>query len=253
MKIKPVIFGIVLLSMVITNGFGITFIEKIPSIYAKESDSTKDNLATCKTVTIPKSSSINETFTVAEKFKGNPMKFNGECVMDSTSNSAKHPCNVIHGIASSGHCETVGVGYAVTSKGTANLPTIEWHHLAGVTLKPGQFLDLADTTPFFTTKGHSATVIPCDKSAKPLVRLFAGIIDAGVNTLESPDVEYLQQLSSPQEGLCVYHFDVGTTTNNPDGVTDFAIINTSDKTITFTDRNPATLSVTNGYLNAGGG
>ena len=91
--------------------------------------------------------------------------------------------------------------------------------------------------------------MPCDRSGQPLVRLFAGIIDAGVNTLESPDVEYLQQLSSNQDGLCVYHFDVGTTSNNPDGVTDFAIINTSNKVIDLTQRNTATLSVTEGYEN----
>jgi len=137
----------------------------------------------------------------------------------------------------------------VISSGPANLPTIEWHHIHGVTLGPGQFLDLADTTPFITTKGHSATVLPCDNSGQPLVRLFAGIIDAGINTLESPNVEYLQQLSSPQDGLCVYHFDVGTTINNPHGVTDFAIINTRNNVIELTDRNTITLSITEGYKN----
>jgi hypothetical protein len=99
-----------------------------------------------------------------------------------------------------------------------------------------------------------ATVIPCDSSGQPLVQVFEGIIDAGVNTLEPIAPEYLQQLSSPADGLCVYHFDTGTTTNNPDGVTDFAILNVSCQTlagcqpITFTDRNTSTFSVTTGYF-----
>ena len=138
------------------------------------------------------------------------------------------------------------MGPAVTGDGPANLPTEDWFHLTGVTLKPSQFLDLADTSPFFTTKGHSATVLPCDSSGQPLVRFYAGIIDGGINTLESPTPQYLQQLSSPQDGLCVYHFDIGPTSNNPDGVTDFAIINISHRPITFTDTNTVTLSVAEG-------
>jgi hypothetical protein len=40
---------------------------------------------------------------------------------------------------------------------------------------------------------------------QPLARLFEGIIDAGVNTLELADIEYLQQLSHPENGVCVFH------------------------------------------------
>ena len=97
-----------------------------------------------------------------------------------------------------------------------------------------------------------ATVLSCYSSGQPLARLFEGIIDAGVNTLETADIEYLQQLSHPESGICVYHFDIGTTANNPDGVTDFAIINTSKQTITFTSRDTSTFSLAEGYLNKGG-
>jgi hypothetical protein len=71
----------------------------------------------------------------------------------------------------------------------------------------------------------------------------------GVNTLEPADIKYLQQISHPANGICVYHFDTGTTTNNPDGVSDFLFINVSKQTVTFTDRNTATFWVTEGYLN----
>jgi hypothetical protein len=206
----------------------------------------------CTTVTVPvPGTSLHKTYTVPQGFTGNPATANGKCVVDNTSYSQAHPCTITNGIATAGHCESITKGYQVTPNGPANLPTEEWFHLNGVTLTPGQFLDVADTTQFFTTKGHMATVLPCDSSGQPLAQVFEGIIDAGVNTLEPIAPEFLQQLSSPgSPGLCVYHFDTGVTTNNPDGVTDFAILNVSNQPITFTDRNTSTFSVTQGYLNA---
>jgi hypothetical protein len=59
-------------------------------------------------------------------------------------------------------------------------------------------------------------------------------------------------MSDPQIGLCVYHFDIGTTDKNPDGVTDFVLINTSRHSVEFGDRNTITFSVAEGYLNAMG-
>jgi hypothetical protein len=208
------------------------------------------NAGMCTTKTVPVAGvSLNKTYTVPKGFSGNPATASGKCVVDNTSYSTSHPCTIINGIATAGHCEAATKGYEVTENGPANLPTVEWFHLTGVSLKPGEFLDLADTTPFITTKGHMAMVLPCDSSGQPQARLFEGIIDAGVNTLEPADIEYLQQLSHPESGICVYHSDIGTTSNNPDGVTDFALINTSKQTITFTERNTSTFSVTKGYLN----
>ncbi|HEY6536116.1 MAG TPA: hypothetical protein VIY08_10055 [Candidatus Nitrosocosmicus sp.] len=259
MKIKLAVFSVFLLAIIVTSGFGLSMVSKMSSIYAQVpaiNNNFRPNghptspVSTCTTVEVPISgSTLKATYTVPQGFNGNPATFNGKCVVD---HNTSQQCTIVNGIATAGHCESVVKGYQVTARGPANLPSIAWHHLAGVTLKPGQFLDLEDTTPFITTKGHSATVFPCDSTGQPLVRLYAGIIDAGVNTLQSPDPEYLQQLSSPQTGLCVYHFDVGTTTNNPDGVTDFAIINTSNQAVTLNDRNTATLSVTEGYENTSG-
>jgi len=73
-----------------------------------------------------------------------------------------------------------------------------------------------------------------------------------LRALSTADIEYLQQLSHPENGVCVYHFDIGTTTNNPDGVTDFAIINTSKQTVALTERNTSTFSLAEGYLNKAG-
>ena len=207
-------------------------------------------MCTTKEVPVPLAS-LNKTYTIPQGFKGNPTTANGKCVVDNTSYSTSHPCTITNGIATAGHCESITKGYEVTQNGHANLPTEEWFHLAGVTLKPGEFLDVVDTTPFITTMGHMAMVLPCDGSGQPLARLFEGIIDAGVNTLEPADIEYLQQLSHPENGICVYHFDIGTTAKNPDGVTDFAIINTSKQTVTFAERNTSTFSLAEGYLNKG--
>ena len=82
MKTKLVVFGIILLVMVITYGFENMLIGKVTSVYAKNTGSDKPGLSICKTTQVPKSSSLNETFTVTEGFKGNPAKFNGKCIVD---------------------------------------------------------------------------------------------------------------------------------------------------------------------------
>ena len=202
----------------------------------------------CTTVTVPVSGGSQvATYYISPTY-------NGQCVVSHASFATSNPCTVTNGIATAGYCELIAKGYQVTQNGTASLPTEEWFHFNGITLQPGQFLDMVDTTPFITTKGHAAMVLPCDSAGTPQVQLFQGIIDAGVATLEKPDIEYLQQLSSPgsaigtYDGTCVYHFDIGTSTNNPIGVTDFAIINTSSASVTFGERNTSTFSIAEGFL-----
>lgn len=129
---------------------------------------------------------------------------------------------------------------------TRDMPSIQWHSLKGITLGPGEFLDLADTTPFLTTKGHVAMYTPCDSAGHPKVAFLQGIVDVGVNTLAPVDPEYLSQLSTPGQN-CLYHFDIGT----PDGVTDFAIINDGHSSVTFEDRNTITFSFAEGLKKLG--
>jgi hypothetical protein len=176
--------------------------------------------------------------------------YTGKCMIDNSTESMNNPCVVANGIGQSGHCEPVMKGYTVNENTTTPvLPTEEWFHFAGVTLQPKQFLDLVDTTPVFATKGHMAMVIPCDQYGDPKVQLFEGILDGGLNTLEPVTPQYLQHMSDPANGLCVYHFDIGATTKNPDGVTDFAIVNVSNQSIILTERNTSTFSLAEGYLN----
>jgi hypothetical protein len=183
---------------------------------------------------------------------GNPSTFTGWCVAENDEYGNSDPCYVANGIAWYGLCEPgiSAAGYNQTSTSPPNIPSEEWFHLNGVKLKPGQYLDVADTTPWETTKGHMAMVLPCDIHGTPLVRLYQGIIDGGVFTMEAPPVQYLQQLSDPKNGICVYHFDVGANNKaNAFGVTDFALVNVSNKEVEFTERNTSTFSIAEGFLN----
>ena len=242
MKSKILLSTILGIAIVATMGFGLGPGQKMTSAFAAPPP-------VCKTVTEPvPGGSMEATYFMSKTY-------NGQCVVNLGTYAVAHPCTVTNGIATAGHCAVIAKGYKVTGNGTGNLPTEEWFHFSGITLTNGQFLDMVDTTPFITLKGHVAMVLPCDSAGTPQVSLVQGIIDVGMATLEAPDMEYLQQLSSPgsgvgtYDGTCVYHFDIGNTDNNPDGVTDFALLNTSGQTVHFTDRNTSTFSITEGYEN----
>lgn len=132
-------------------------------------------------------------------------------------------------------------------KVTRDIPEEQWFSFKGITLQPGQFLDMVDTTPFLTTRGHVAMYVPCDSSGTPKITFLQGIVDVGVNTLTPVDPEYLPQLSTPGQN-CLYHFDIGTA----DGVTDFAIINNGHDPVTFGDRNTSTFSIAEGLKQLSG-
>lgn len=213
-------------------------------------------------------------------------------VQTSTSNpmelDVQHPCWVQAGIGYYGDCDVAPVrGYTQGNytngfqapgagisalPGNGGVPTEEWFHLAGVHLKAGQFLDLADTTPWYTTHGHMAMVLPCEKDGTPDLRLYQGIIDGGVFTMEAPTMQYLNHISDTASGICVYHFDIGLKTDadapyigdsdhhpaqtlesaNPYGVTDFALVNTSGHDVDLSqnmDRYTSTFSIATGFMN----
>ena len=217
---------------------------------------THPTLPICTQVTVPVNpvdpNSLVRTYTVSTGFVGEPSTDNGQCIVDNTSYSIQNACTITNGIATSGHCEMFSTAWKVDEQGPPNLPTEEWFKLGGISLASGAYLDLADTTPFMTTKGHMATILPCDALGNPKVRIYEGILDGGVNTLEPADIQYLQHISNPQQGICAYHFDIGNTTSNPDGASDFVIMNVSPSTVIFSDRNTSTFSVLEGYLNGMG-
>lgn len=267
MKKRSLLTTILVLTIVATVGFGLAPTKIAPSAYAmltpKMYTSTTwipiptftSSAGMCQQVTYPATYQGGPpipTYTDTMTFTGSPWAFTGWCVADSSASSAASPCYVYQGIAYSGRCEMFTPGYNQTGLAPPTIPTEEWFHLGGVQLAPGQFLDVADTTPWMTTKGHMATVLPCEADGTPKVRLYEGIIDGGVFTMEAAPVQYLQQLSDTTNGMCVYHFDVGADGPggiNPDGVTDFAFVNVSNQNVFFTDRNTSTFSIAEGVLN----
>jgi hypothetical protein len=75
--------------------------------------------------------------------------------------------------------------------------------------------------------------------------------------MEAPPVQYLQQLSDTKDGICVYHFNVGadgTGGANPDGITDFALVNVSNRDLNLDDndqRYTSTFSIAEGFNSMG--
>ena len=136
------------------------------------------------------------------------------------------------------------------------MPAEEWFHLSGVTLKTGEFLDLVDTTPFLTTKGHVAMYLPCDKNGNTPIGFLQGVVgtpDELNKDLLPVTPEYLPQLSTPGQN-CLYHFDIGTrdTQSGTDsGFTDYTIINNAKQPIHFGDRNTITFSIAEGFNGEG--
>lgn len=239
MKTRLLLSTIVIATIVASIGFGLCPGQKMTSAFADKASS----VPACGPLTVP----IAGGQQVASYYVSTT--YSGQCSVGDDLSEKGQFCNVVNGIGQSGHCEPVMKGYEIKPNGPAVIPTEEWFSFTGKTLQPGQFLDMVDTTPFFTTKGHVAMVIPCDQYGDPQVQLFEGILDGGLNTLEPITPQYLQHLSNPQNGLCVYHFDIGKTAKNPDGVTDFALVNISSSPITFGDRNTSTFSLAEGYLN----
>lgn len=237
MKSK-ILASIVAITMVAAFGLG---------FFPGQQASADDNVQQCNVVTVPVQGG-----TQVASYLVSPT-FTGQCYVTAGDIVSHNFCSVQGGIGKAGHCIAVRHGYHRSGYGFGSMPAEEWFPLAGHTLASGQFLDLVDTTPFITTMGHMAAVIPCDSSGDPQVVVVQGIVDAGVATLEPVTPEYLQHLSDPADGTCVYHFNIGGhDATNPDGVTDLALINTGKSTVTFGPRDTLTFSAATGYMNTAG-
>ncbi len=131
---------------------------------------------------------------------------------------------VVEVLASSG-----GGGF---SSNIMNMTMTQWESLNGITLEPGQFLDVAATSPFKITAGNATMYVPCDGSGNANVVVYQGKVNATSGTFAPITPVYISRLSTPNQN-CWYNFGVGTS----NGVTDFALNNTSGHTVTFNDRN----------------
>jgi hypothetical protein len=114
--------------------------------------------------------------------------------------------------------------------------------LEGLTLKAGQYLELADTTPVLVTDSHVTINVPCDNGNNNNDPESDIAVVVGVAPDLAPvELEYISELSDPEDN-CLYHADVPE--NEDDEVTDIVILNPGDETVKFGSGNYATVSIT---------
>jgi hypothetical protein len=100
-------------------------------------------------------------------------------------------------------------------------------------LENGDYLHLIDLTPFKTTaEGHIAIKVPCDNDDKPLVTIITGVapnfttLDVG-NSINNGTLDGKNIDLSVEGTSCLYHGEI------PNGITDIALVNTSNQTLSF--------------------
>jgi hypothetical protein len=112
-------------------------------------------------------------------------------------------------------------------------------------LQNGDYIHLIDFTPFNTTaEGHShiAIKVPCDNNGKPMVTVIAGVapnfttVDVG-NAINNGTLDGRNIDLSVEGTTCLYHGEI------PNGITDIALVNTSNKTLNF-DAGGYTVAIT---------
>lgn len=101
--------------------------------------------------------------------------------------------------------------------------------LEKMSLRPGEFILLVDSTPASIQSGHIALHVPCEVNGDDAQTDIAVV--AGVAPDVSPvDLEYVADLSNPDKDRCTFHVTVPEDNEN---ITDIAMINTGNKNIKF--------------------
>jgi hypothetical protein len=130
--------------------------------------------------------------------------------------------------------------------------------LENLSLAPGDFIILADSTPVPIESAHVSMNVPCRQVASesnndntmtrtntnlvPLsdIKVIAGIAP----NLQPATPEYIAELSRPENNKCTYHVQLPQIADQQ--ITDVAIINAGNQTIKFTSGNFATISTSTG-------
>ena len=112
-------------------------------------------------------------------------------------------------------------------------------------LQNGDYIHLIDFTPFNTTaegQSHIAIKVPCDNDGKPLATVIAGVapnfttVDVG-NAINNGTLDGRNIDLSVEGTTCLYHGEI------PNGITDIALVNTSNQTLNF-DAGGYTVAIT---------
>ena len=110
-------------------------------------------------------------------------------------------------------------------------------------LENGDYIHLIDFTPFNTTaEGHIAIKVPCENDGKPMVTVITGVapnfttLDVG-NAINNGTLDGRNIDLSVEGTTCLYHGEI------PNGITDIALVNTSNQTLNF-DAGGYTVAIT---------
>ena len=134
--------------------------------------------------------------------------------------------------------------------------TVPLEHLS---LSPGDFIILADSTPVPIESAHVSMNVPCQIAAagnnittstttnstqEPYsdVKIMAGVAP----DLEPAIPEYIADLSRPEIGKCTYHVQIPQVVDQQ--VTDILIMNNGNQTVNFTSGNFVTISTSTGVV-----
>ena len=112
--------------------------------------------------------------------------------------------------------------------------------LNGLNFSKGQFILLADTTPY-ASKGHLAITLPCNKD-NPAQPIFQALVGRAPDVFAMP-LGYLENISSVPT-MCVYHGQFGFG----DPVTDLALKYVGDQNITLKGPYSAIISSQEEYI-----
>ena len=132
--------------------------------------------------------------------------------------------------------------------------------LENLSLAPGDFIILADSTPVPIESAHVSMNVPCqvaaaegnnnittsttDASLGPPsdIKIIAGVAP----DLEPAIPEYIAELSRPEISKCTYHVQIPQVEDQQ--VTDISIMNSGNQTVNFTSGNFVTISTSTGVL-----
>ena len=135
--------------------------------------------------------------------------------------------------------------------------TVPLEHLS---LSPGDFIILADSTPVPIESAHVSMNVPCQIAAadgnnittstttkstqapSSDIKIMAGVAP----DLEPAVPEYIAGLSRPEIGKCTYHVQIPQVVDQQ--VTDILIMNRGNQTVNFTSGNFVTISTSTGVL-----
>jgi hypothetical protein len=136
--------------------------------------------------------------------------------------------------------------------------TVPLEHLS---LSPGDFIILADSTPVPIESAHVSMNVPCkvapaavgnnitastttNSTQEPSsdIKIMAGVAP----DLEPAIPEYIAGLSRPEIGKCTYHVQIPQVVDQQ--VTDILIMNTGNQKVNFTSGNFVTISTSTGVV-----